>query len=253
MVSTWAGEELIRKGDFKSCGEFLGAKLYKNDKYFVLESNVKNINAEFIDKFGKADCAIFLSAHSSSKGVESFTAHSEGNWSSEASLGGVGKRLSMAAPLYMLAIAKAAYNAVGNTPGFVLEATHHGPLLDTPSVFLEFGGSEKAKTIREKAEVLADISLGANAPEMEYSKIVIGIGGPHYAYKFTKLELSKGYAFAHILPKHYCSEVDMLGQAFDMSKPRPESAVIEWKSIKAETRNSIIRRLEDSGVDYEKV
>ena len=253
-ISTWAGEELIRIGKFEPDGEFQGSKVYRSGNSLVLESDIRNIDSEFIDGMKSIDCVVFLSSHTSSKGIESFTAHPEGNWNSEARLGGLTKQLSMAAPLYMMRFARiAAESLYASGSSFILEATHHGPLLKIPSMFVEFGGGEKEKSMKEKAELLASMAASLDGPETDYSKIVFGIGGMHYAENFTRLELSKGYAFSHIMPKHHCSEIDMLDQAFEMSTPRPESAVIEWKSIKAKTRNPIIKRLEEIGIDYEKV
>ena len=46
---------------------------------------------------------------------------------------------------------------------------------------------------------------------------------------------------------------DMLGQAVERSAERPDLAVIEWKGINSSTREMIIKRLGDIGLDYERV
>jgi D-tyrosyl-tRNA(Tyr) deacylase len=61
------------------------------------------------------------------------------------------------------------------------------------------------------------------------------------------------YAFAHMMPKHQCTELDMLGQAIERSAPKAEIAVIEWKGLKAEPRRAIIEKLSSLGLDYERV
>ena len=240
-------------GKFAPGGSFKEAKIYASDSSMLMESGVSNIESEFLDGVESADCIIFLSAHSSAKGVESFTVHSEGNWGGEALLGGKGKSLSVAAPIQMLKLARIIGNSDRGGSNFVYEATHHGPLLRKPSLFVEFGGGENAKMKKHKAEMLADYAYRILDSDDHYEKIVVGIGGQHYSEKFTKMALSKGYAFAHIMPKYYCSEIDMLEQAFEMSSPKPSAAVIEWKSIKAATRESIIKKLNEIGMEYEKV
>ena len=231
---------------------FEKAQTYISDRCMLAESAVSNISSEFLDNMENLECIIFLSAHSSAMGVESFTVHSEGNWGIEAALGGKGKSLSVAAPLHMLKLAKIIGNSDRGNSNFVYEATHHGPLLRTPSLFVEFGGGPSAKMKKEKAEMLADYAYRILDADDYHEKVVVGIGGQHYSEKFTRLALSRGYAFAHIMPKYYCSEVGMLEQAFERSDPKPSAAVIEWKSIKAETRNSIIKKLNEMGMEYEK-
>ena len=252
QVSLWAGEALKRIGNFALKGSFEGAQTYMSGESVLAESEVSNLNSEFLNGMKDPECIIFLSAHSSAKGVESFTVHSEGNWGREAALGGKGRSLSVAAPLYMLKLARIMGNSERGGSNFVYEATHHGPLLNTPSLFMEFGGGEGAKMNKPKAEMLAEYAYRILDADDYHEKVVVGIGGQHYSEKFTRLALSKGYAFAHIMPKYYCSEVEMLEQAFERSSPKPSAAVIEWKSIKAETRNSIIKKLNDMGMEYEK-
>ncbi len=252
QVSLWAGEALKKIGNFAAKGNFEGARTYVSSESMLAESVAANINSEFLDDMKTPECIIFLSAHSSARGIESFTVHSEGNWGSEAALGSKGRSLSVAAPLHMLKLARIIGNSERGGSNFVYEATHHGPLLSTPSLFMEFGGGESAKMKKHKAEMLADYAYRILDADDYHEKIVVGIGGQHYSEKFTRLALSKGYAFAHIMPKYYCSEVEMLEQAFERSFPKPSAAVIEWKSIKAETRNSIIKKLNDMGMEYEK-
>ena len=45
----------------------------------------------------------------------------------------------------------------------------------------------------------------------------------------------------------------MLKSAFERSDERAEIAVIEWKSIKANERERIVRELDTLGIDYAKV
>ena len=252
QVSLWAGEALKKMGDFSAGERFEEALTYVSKRSLLAENKMSNIGSEFLDDMKNVECIIFLSAHSSAKGVESFTVHAEGNWISEASLGGKGRSLSVAAPLHMLKLARIIGNSERGGSNFVYEATHHGPLLNTPSLFVEFGGGESAKMKKNKAEMLADYAYRILDADDYHEKVVVGIGGQHYSEKFTRLALSKGYAFAHIMPKYYCSEVEMLEQAFQRSFPKPSAAVIEWKSINAEARNSIIKKLNERGMEYEK-
>ena len=71
--------------------------------------------------------AIFMSKHSSSKSIGSFTVHSEGNWSSKAELGGIPNVLSMASPIEMLNTLIQMSKINVNDVEVTYEATDHGP------------------------------------------------------------------------------------------------------------------------------
>ena len=194
---------------------------------------------------------MFLSMHSSERGIAAFTVHAEGNWGDDARLGGKPKKLSMASPSNMLSMLNAVHKKKDQLQA-TYEATHHGPLLNAPSFFVEVGGTKQATDSKELAETLAGAVVDfLTADEAEYGKVAIGIGGTHYPEKFTRLALDGKYAFAHMMPKYNLHE-DMLQQAIERSDIRAETAVIEWRSLNSEQRTAILHELERIGVDYEK-
>lgn len=227
----------------------------------IRRSDCDLLHSEYLDELG-ADLIIFLSKHSSSSGTPAFTVHSTGNWSKNAEFGGKPKSLSTAAPYAMLNIIKRLSKLEINGIEKTYEATHHGPLLNTPSLFLECGGNKEALSNVAFAEKLGEIALEASEDvigAVEYrGKVVIGIGGGHYPSKFTKLAVEKGYAFSHILPKYAISgadgayNIDMLEQAVVKSHTRAECAVIDWKSVNSKERAMIIKKLDEIGIAYEK-
>lgn len=226
---------------------------YKNQEmpFKVIKVQTELVNAALPGSVSEP--AIFMSKHSSSKSIGSFTVHSEGNWSSKAELGGIPNVLSMASPIEMLntliQMSKINVNGVEVT----YEATHHGPNTYKKSFFAEVGGNAEVVNSPGMAELLAKSIINSLNMGNGSNKIVIGIGGNHYASKFTKLALEKGYAFAHIMPRYYANETGMLNQAFEMSNPRPDVAVIEWKSLSAKEREPILKKLNEIGTDYERV
>lgn len=218
----------------------------------MVEVEGRLVNAESVD--GIVDeLAIFLSRHSSAAGKPSFTVHATGNWSDDASLGGKPRSLSVASPINMLKLLKS-ISVTNNTDiPVTYEATHHGPLLNRPSLFVELGGNEDVINSTELAGLLAKAVADSLDKEAVYDKIAVGIGGMHYPQKFTRLALEGKYAFSHIMSKHYASKVDMLSEAFARSDARAELAVMEWKGIKGEDREIIVRELDKLGIDYAKV
>ncbi|MGC8628598.1 MAG: D-aminoacyl-tRNA deacylase [Candidatus Micrarchaeia archaeon] len=226
----------------------------------IIKSDVNLLEAEFVDSFG-LEAAYLLSEHVSSAGVSAFTTHPTGNWGSEAKLKGKPHELSVAAPLQMLGIIQKINERLSAAPGVSLtyEATHHGPLLKTPSLFAEIGGNEAAINSKALAAILGEAIVASMQAVVEYSKVVIGIGSSHYPSGFTRLAIEKGYAFSHMFPKYaYYNEdstnnVFMLEQAVTRSKPAPEIAILDWHSFNSMERQEIIKKLNELGIDYERL
>jgi len=256
IASTNIAKAIIERHGFSEHGG-----IWELGNIHVIRTESRLVEADFLDEL-HAEVLVMLSKHSSAAGIGAFTTHPTGNWGKEAKLGGKPKRLSVAAPVQMLEVLKSISKIGAEGMQAVYEATHHGPLLKTPSLFVELGGNsavvENAKLAEKEAAAIME-AIGTFGNEEEYSKIAIGIGGTHYPSKFSRLAVEKGYAFAHIMPKYAIfnqdgsDNADMLEQAVEMSSKRPEVAVIEWKSINAATRNIITAKLEKMGMPYEKV
>jgi D-aminoacyl-tRNA deacylase len=218
------------------------------------------ISANYLDEMN-ADLIIFISRHSSASQVPAMTVHATGNWSSEAKLGGKPKSLSVAAPSVMLLVLEEMYKSSINIEK-TYEATHHGPLLNTPSLFAELGGDEATMANAQAASAVANaVYHGATSAlnlNLHYKKVVIGIGGNHYPKKFTRLAIENGYAFSHIASKYSLindnvDNIDMLEQAATRSSEQPVLAVIDWKSINSQTRKKVIMKLDGLGIGYERI
>lgn len=251
-VSTRAAEALKKIAPFEETKPLNGMRHFFCDGVGLLEIKESHLNAEFLDKLA-ADCIIFLSKHSSSKEVPAFTVHPEGNWTTEAKLGGKPKELSVAAPVQMLQVLSSMQNANQTGVQVTYEATHHGPLLKTPSLYAEIGGNDSVRSNPEYIKFLANSVLSSLTNEVGYEKIALGIGGLHYADRFAKRALEGKYAFAHIMSRHNVDNVDMIGQALTRSSLKTEVAVIDWKSITDFQRQNVIKKLEEFGIDYYKI
>lgn len=230
--------------------------LHKLGTALLVKTDAELVSAEFADSLD-ADVIYFISKHSSSAGIGSFSTHSEGNWVQRAELGGRPGQLSAAAPAEMLNVL-ISLRKIDVEMEKSYEATHHGPLLKTPSLFAELGGNEETRSSIKLAEKLADAIMRAIDMPKEFAKVVVGIGGMHYPSKFSKLAVEKGYAFSHILPKYAVSDdiessLATLPQVLERSRPKPELALIDWKSFNLETKSKIIKKLNEIGLEYAKV
>lgn len=249
-IALGVGEALLKRANGTLAREKEEFTEYGSDVGKIIRINSHIVDAEFLDGLAGGEPLVLISRHTSKQGVLSMTTHAPGNWSEDHRDGGRPRELGLAAPEMMLSCISSMAKHSGGI-GVTYEATHHGPFLRTPSLFVEVGGPE---TVPGSAigSLSESIYLSLNS-EAEYDKAAIGIGSGHYPSKFTKLALDGKFAFGHIMPKHYCDNVDMLQQALERSSPKPEVAVIEWKGLASPARTKIIEKLGTLGLDYVRV
>lgn len=113
------------------------------------------------------------------------------------------------------------------TPEFevTLEATHHGPEINSPTMFVEIGSTEDYWKREDAAQAVAlllwkGLGLGGGAAIGDWSrndghKILIGIGGGHYAPRHMDIALKDGVWVGHLL-SGYSLPMEDVGQ----SKPK---------------------------------
>jgi D-aminoacyl-tRNA deacylase len=136
------------------------------------------------------------------------------------------------------------------------EGTHHGPSLNTPTMFAELGSSPEQWNDTAAAEAVAHAAMGAVSKFRTVSaETVLGIGGPHYNSKFTKIALETEVAFGHIIPKHSVSQIDsgILQQCIDRTLEKVEYAVLDWKGIKGDDKPTVLEMLNKIDLHIQKV
>jgi len=182
--------------------------------------------------------------------------HTPGNLS-EAKFGGIPNKVSIAPACAMKnALSEMAKQANEKNLAYEVsyECTHHGPSLDVPAMFVELGSSPEQWKDLKAAEVVADAAVAA-VSDGSSCFAVLGIGGPHYNKKFTKLALNNQKAFAHMIPKYALDLVDaqIIRQCIERTLEHVDSVVLDWKGIKGEHKPKILAALDELGVSLEKV
>ncbi|MBI3036716.1 hypothetical protein HYY73_03095 [Candidatus Woesearchaeota archaeon] len=215
-----------------------------------------SIHCENIDKRIPAGLFVFATRHYSKAGVPSLTTHSVGNWG-KADYGGQDGTICPApAPLLKLFLQNlAAVAKSGNYNGEVVqEATHHGPYIEKPAVFIEVGSTEKEWNDERLTAMVADSLIGGlgDYVALENNFVpVVGLGGIHYASGFRKLMLDSEYAVGHICPKSHLANLtqELLRQAMNACVPEAKSVVLDWKGLGPE-KQRVIEILESAGIDW---
>ena len=245
---------LLKIISFSQEGIFQNNPVFVSGNSCIYTINGSLVHAENLDKEIDADYFVFASKHRSREAVPSLCCHVIGNWA-EADLGGASRTLVKAPALILRQAFLSLQAGQAKVPShqITLEATHHGPLLDKPVLFLEVGSSPEFWVHKEAAEVVAEaINNILTKPDVKERPIAIGIGGPHYASNFNKVLERTDICIGHICPKHMLSFLDeeMIQQALHASGA--SSAILDWKGMGKE-KDRIKQLLDDMRIPYVRV
>ncbi|MBI2101389.1 hypothetical protein HYT53_02155 [Candidatus Woesearchaeota archaeon] len=245
---------LLELFDFKKSNEkFDGNDVFefKNAKLYTIDDDL--IFAESIDKKINADFLIFASKHRSKENTPSFTAHPIGNFGS-ADLGGREKTLCFSSAV-LLKNLFAELNKAENKNNYeiTLEATHHGPYVEKPAVFIEIGSTENEWDNPENGKIIAKAIINGLKNDNKNYKIAVGIGGPHYCSNFNKIMLRTNIAVSHICPKYNLEKLneDLINQAIQKTTEKADFMLLDWKGLGKE-KQRILDILKKLGVEIKK-
>ena len=231
---------LIEYHDFRSTGiDLLGKPVYQRGSLLLAFMEQRIVDPPNLDSYFNPQAYIFLSRHYAESGIPSLTAHTTGNFSSEAKFGGNPKELGRNDPgllkNYIVALAKR--KAELGDYEITLEATHHGPTsLVKPTLFVELGSSEKQWGDKAAAKVVAGALVESLTTKRIWDKVAIGLGGNHYPEKFTRMEVEGELALSYVVPKHALPEIDeaLFGQMVQKTAAPVRYALLDWKGLGTE-------------------
>lgn len=270
VASTNLYDRLLELGAWEKTGVFNSNPIwtltqdynfFSNKNTCMVMINELHINAENIDiRWEKEtnlpiDILAFLSRHKSASGTPSLTVHPIGNWGL-AEYGGSDNKVSHTAPAEMSGLLFELHKNAPSEYQVCLEATHHGPYVKTPTFFVEIGSSSDRWKLKEPAEAIAKSLFNfkpSSGPKL------IGIGGGHYAPRFTEALLSHQVSFGHIVANYGLKTLtpELLDKAISVSsadgiylhrKGMPKSALreiihlAEKKKIRIFRQSDLIKR-----------
>jgi D-tyrosyl-tRNA(Tyr) deacylase len=231
-------------------GEF---KFYLVDKEIIYTENLD------LEKINQYDFIIFASKHKSESKQKTLSVHAPGNWRL-ADLGGEKNKVCKSSAAFM----KHIFEKLNNNADeyhlkdytITLEATHHGPLIDKPCLFIEIGsteiewGNSKAGFVVARAisESIRDFK------ENSYLETAVALGGPHYCPNFNKIQLKSNVAISHIISQYaFPLTEEMIKEAINKTEEELDFVLLDWKGLgNSEQRQNIIKILDGFHLNYKK-
>lgn len=245
----------------------------KNPILTTLDKNIVGFDFHLIDgsilreenldlnKINNYDFVIFASQHKSEKNEKTLSIHAPGNFK-EAKFGGKNGKICRTSALFQKYLFETLYNKARESKldekyKITLEATHHGPLINKPCLFIEIGSTETEWNDRRAAFVLAQTIKEAieNFKKNEYREVAVGIGGPHYCPNFNKLQLKSNIAISHVIPSYILPlDKEIVLEAIRKTEEEVDFVVVDWKGIGDETSKSQITKvLEENYIAWKKL
>lgn len=263
VASMNIAKQILENYSFEEKASFQGNPAYEtilgNRKVRLITLNEESVKAQSLtNSFDELDLMVFISRHSSESGTPTLSVHTPGNLG-KAELGGLPRRVSISPANAMrnaLRTMARLRSEMQLSYDVSYECTHHGPSLDVPTMFVELGSSAAQWNDPVGAEAVAQAAMEAvSAFGVSQAKAVLGIGGPHYNSKFTRIALENDLAFGHIIPKYAIEGIDneIIRHCVDRTLEKVDNAILDWKGIKGENKVSLVKMLTEIGLPFEKV
>ena len=228
-------------------------------KFHLTEKDVLHAENLDLEKISQYDFVIFASRHASASKEKTLSVHAPGNWRL-ADYGGEKGKVCKTSALFMKHLfEKLNENAKKfNMDDYkvTMEATHHGPLIDKPCLFIEIGSTEAEWGNTKAAFVVARAISEATADfkENPYREIAVAVGGPHYCPSFNKIQLSSNVAVSHVISQYaFPLTEEMVKEAIEKTEEEIDFVVLDWKGLgTAEQRDEIIAILDSLHINHKK-
>lgn len=233
---------------------------YSSDLALAYISDKDVIHIDEADEWAKnrsISLLVFLSRHEMRSPRPIITFHTPGNWTSQAEYGGKPRAVAISEPRVLSWLYRRAHEEISELEGFdvTIEATHHGPFVDRPTIFAEIGSSERewgnAKACEFLASIVAEALEKIGSITSDSRPVAISIGDLHYI-TITDHVARGEYNIGHVVPKYVKPDADIVKMAVERNSVRPSMAIVHWKALKSEDRPIVEKALIDAGVSVVK-
>lgn len=230
-----------------------------NFDFYLVDGEIIYTENLDMEKINKYDFIIFASQHTSEKKQKALAVHTVGNFRA-AEYGGEKGKVSKASALFNKQLFEKMNENIEryNLKDYdvTMEATHHGPLIDRPCVFVEIGSTETEYQDRRAGFVVAKTISDTifSFKENPYHEVAIAIGGPHYCPDFNKIQGKSNLAISHVMSAYsFPLTEEMVKEMVSKTEEEIDMAILDWKGLgTAEQRQAILDILDKLYIRYEK-
>ncbi len=255
VAGTNIRDRLLELVAWEGRGSFLDHPVYSRGDLLLATIDKIHLRADDIDReFEEAmsfqvDEVIFLSRHKAASGTPTLTVHPIGNYGI-AEHGGRDGTLVPCSPARMAALLRSLRTTAMGLPfNISFEVTHHGPMLSKPTCFIEIGSDETRWGNIEAARAIAKALLEHSVQD---ERRAVGIGGGHYAPRFTEVCLARQVGIGHMIPNYALEKMDetaFVNFTRDaMTASGADCTFIHRKSMPGSRATLLRKLLEDAGI-----
>ena len=202
---------LLEKSGWTEKGVFGDHPVLAKDDFRMVQVDRIHLDEDYIDDRvtektrEPVEVIIFASRHRAESKIPTLTVHPIGNYAS-ADFGGKPGSLCKSAPQLMTsALRELSARAKGMGFNISFETTHHGPIVNSPAFYIEIGSYEELWGREDAAEAIAETILSVRD---EAYPVVLGVGGGHYAPRYTEITFSRKVAFGHMAANYALGSLD---------------------------------------------
>ena len=268
IASTNIKKGLLAQSNWDEIDSLFDNPVYKNldiKEIFIVtinDSKIKheNLEKEVLEKLNlKPKHAIFVSRHRSKTGSPTLTTHPIGNFA-EAKFGGKPKNLVETSPVLMTQLLRKIKKNAMEAKLYhkvCFEVTHHGPYMNIPTLFVEVGSTEEEWKKQKPANIISK-SILESLSILNYKKeiiddipVLVGIGGGHYAPRFTDVALEKNVAFGHMIPTYQIDSGNINEEIFEKiikATPNVKGVYLHKKELKKSQVTQYKKWFENRGI-----
>ncbi|MCF7862151.1 hypothetical protein K9M79_07990 [Candidatus Woesearchaeota archaeon] len=210
---------------------------YLNPEYpdiEILSIDKDTIFADGLDNITLGDTIIFATRHSCGSEKKSLCIHVPGNWSENTEYGGKPHELcTIPADLERKLYLNMVKNAQDFDAEVTVEATHHGPKINKPCLFIEIGNNEEQWRDKQAAKIISKTLIDTLTQPIDLHPTVLVFGSGHYNQTANKILMKYNYSVGHICPKYalqYLTE-NIVQKAIDHTLEPVEMIVLDWKGM----------------------
>ena len=229
---------------------------YSSDLALALVSDKDIVYVDEADEWARVngvDLLLFLSRHEMRNPKPLITFHTPGNWTSEVELGGRPGQVAISEPRVLTNLFREAYRRISELEGYsaTLEATHHGPFVNKPAVFVEIGSTSNEWRDPKAHEFLASLVFDLLNNTGKYINddrdVAVSIGDLHYTTLINHI-INGEYDVGHMVPKYIKPTPTIVRMAVERNAVKPRLGIIHWKSLDAESRIMVEREFSNLGL-----